>query len=470
MKKSVRIFLIIFTAVICVGSYFGAKKFEDYVNNSEGQLVKVQYRNGETDKNLNVTVEETDSWFKALPEEFTIDEHFKNSTFPRRNDVNLMECVGRTIEITLENVSEYRINRWYIEYDIPEDLYLDKAWNGTVELHQFAGENVDEITASSEATTTSEIYSVPVTELYLIPLAKGDKLIYHPSDQEYPLVENGLTEGNYSSTKIGMIFYTEEEAFELSDFNVYYYVVKALDEYPLYTILQALLVIGFVSFISILVFSIVSERYDKVHQHDMEIISQAISIFSKFIDSKDKYTHNHSYRVAEYSKLIAAKLGMSVREIEDIYYIGLLHDTGKIAIDDKILNKPGKLSNEEFEAIKSHTTIGANMLKDFTTINNIQIGALYHHERYDGMGYPMGVIGEEIPLVGRIIAVADAYDAMSSDRCYRSHLEKETIIEQLISNKGKQFDPALVDIFVKLIESGEVDEIKKRIQDLYGRS
>lgn len=465
MKNSAKILIILTSAIVLVGSYYGTKRFESYVNNSDGALEKYHYTLSSKDENMAVDVNIRDSWFKALPDGFVIDEHFTDSEFAGRNDVDQIECIGRTVDVKLENISEFRINKWELEYTVPCDMYFNKAWTGTVEIHQFGDTNVQELDANAGEEPTSETvlkYDI-ADELFLYPLKKGDKIIYHPNELEIPLVESFAEDGKYSSMTIGFIFYTEDDSFRMDDFTVKYYIVKSLEDYPLYSALKILTIIGAVFFLGSCIFLFVSLRYDRIHKHDMEIISQAIGTFSKFIDSKDKYTNNHSYRVAEYSRLLAKKLKLPENECEDIYYIGLLHDTGKVIIDNKILNKPGRLTSQEYEVIKSHTTKGADLLKDFTAIKNISVGALYHHERYDGKGYPSGLEGERIPLVARIICVADSYDAMSSNRCYRAQLEKDQIIEQLVTNKGKQFDPDIVDIFLELLESGEVDEVRRSI-------
>lgn len=147
---------------------------------------------------------------------------------------------------------------------------------------------------------------------------------------------------------------------------------------------------------------------------------------------------------------------MSEDEIENIYNIALLHDIGKIGIPDGILNKPGKLSEEEFATIKKHPLIGYNILKNFTAIENIAEGARDHHERYDGNGYNGGLKGENIPLPARIICVADSYDAMSSARIYRPALTKNKILSELTEGKGTQFDPAIADIMIDIIKKEEV--------------
>ena len=139
---------------------------------------------------------------------------------------------------------------------------------------------------------------------------------------------------------------------------------------------------------------------------------------------------------------------------ERIYYIGLLHDIGKVGIPNSILTKPGRLTVDEYEIVKRHTQMGAQLLEGFTTIKGAENGIKYHHERYDGTGYNEGLKGEEIPVEGRIIAVADAYDAMSSKRCYRDILSYDYILNELKINAGTQFDPIIVSYMIELIEGG----------------
>ena len=205
-----------------------------------------------------------------------------------------------------------------------------------------------------------------------------------------------------------------------------------------------------------------TEKLKKQVDHDDVIIEQAIKTLTGFIDAKDAYTKDHSARVAMYAKEIAKRRGLSEKFVRELYYIALLHDCGKIAIPDDILKKEGSLTTEEFAIVKTHTTKGSELLKKFTAIEGIGDGAHYHHERYDGYGYPAGLEGEEIPLCARIIGVADAYDAMSSNRCYRKALSHEKIMEELLNNSGKQFDPMFVPILVGMIEDGFVDTVKAK--------
>ena len=197
----------------------------------------------------------------------------------------------------------------------------------------------------------------------------------------------------------------------------------------------------------------VKEKTVQVEQLTFEIISTIASM----IEARDSYTKGHSVRVAEYSALIAKKLGWEEEDVQNLKYVALLHDIGKVGIPDNILNKPGRLSENEFNIIKSHTTIGGEILKDIETIAGVDAGAKYHHERYDGKGYPCGFAGEHIPVVARIICVADAYDAMRSKRVYRDSLPLETIRSELVKGRGTQFDPEFLDIFVQLLDAGELE-------------
>lgn len=183
-----------------------------------------------------------------------------------------------------------------------------------------------------------------------------------------------------------------------------------------------------------------------------KMLIQLIETLSFAIDAKDKYIEGHSARVSNYSVMIAKKLGLDEDFIENTKYAGLLHDIGKIGIPDSILKKPGKLSPEEYEIIKSHTTTGANILSNLDSLPKAMDVAKYHHERYDGSGYPEGLKGEEIPLITRIVSVADVYDAMYSKRIYREKMNVEYIRNELIKGKGSQFDPKIVDIFIEICD------------------
>ncbi|MBE5929745.1 MAG: response regulator [Lachnospiraceae bacterium] len=188
---------------------------------------------------------------------------------------------------------------------------------------------------------------------------------------------------------------------------------------------------------------------------------ETIATISSMLEARDSYTKGHSVRVAEYSVMLAERAGWREQAILNLQHIALLHDIGKVGIPDHVLNKPGKLTEEEFAIIKSHTIIGADILKEIKSIPEIEAGARYHHERYNGTGYPCGLAAEEIPAVARIIGIADAFDAMNSKRIYRDSLSSEVIRKELVNGKGTQFDPYFLDIFLQLFDEGKLRRRKE---------
>ncbi len=189
------------------------------------------------------------------------------------------------------------------------------------------------------------------------------------------------------------------------------------------------------------------------HQIRVERLStQIIMALSGAVDAKDTYTNGHSTRVALYSKEIARRAGVSDEGQNKIYIMGLLHDVGKIGVSDSIINKPARLTEEEYEVIKNHPVLGARILKNISEFPELVTGARWHHERYDGKGYPDGLSGTDIPEEARIIAVADAYDAMTSRRSYRDVLPQEKVRHEIEEGRGKQFDPGFADIILSMMD------------------
>ena len=227
----------------------------------------------------------------------------------------------------------------------------------------------------------------------------------------------------------------------------------------------------FIAWITWFTTSTIQNRHIMQQQKELETIKNQVRIgnetifaIANAVEARDMRTGRHSFRVAEYAVMIARELGFTEEELENIRKIGLLHDIGKIGVPDTILNKPAKLTDDEFKTMRSHVLIGSEILKDFSIIKNVADGARYHHERYDGEGYVEGLKGEEIPLTARIIGIADAFDAMTADRIYRKALPMEKVISELKRCRGTQFDPGLVDILLELIDSGtlNLDDIQKR--------
>ncbi len=194
-----------------------------------------------------------------------------------------------------------------------------------------------------------------------------------------------------------------------------------------------------------------ADEVDKKTAENKQLFIHVMQALAQAIDAKDTYTNGHSTRVAEYSTEIARRSGMQGKDLDSIYMMGLLHDVGKIGVPDAIINKPAKLTDEEFDIIRNHPVMGARILQKISEMPSLANGARWHHEKYGGGGYPDNLKGEDIPKEARIIAVADAYDAMSSRRSYRDVLPQEVIREEIEKGKGKQFDPELADIMLGMI-------------------
>lgn len=234
-----------------------------------------------------------------------------------------------------------------------------------------------------------------------------------------------------------------------------------------FTILENPTFRGFATYISIILLVGFShfafkKRVEKIKEQEelaTNMFHDTVELLSKVIDTKDKYTTGHSKRVANYSRVIAKAMSYNEEEEESVYGIALLHDLGKITIPDEVLNKPGKLNDYEFTIMKSHASNGADILGSIHSWPDLTLGAKYHHERYDGKGYPDKLAGEDIPQIARIICVADSFDAMYSSRVYRKKLNLSYVLEELEKNAGTQFDPEIVSIFVNLIRTGQLDEL-----------
>lgn len=199
----------------------------------------------------------------------------------------------------------------------------------------------------------------------------------------------------------------------------------------------------------------VNEQTEEIRNQQKKLeglFVQTITALSEAVDANDRYTSGHSTRVAEYAYLIAERMGKSKEEQEEIYRAGLLHDVGKIRIPADIINKPGRLTEEEFNIIRIHPATGYHILRGISEDSLIAVAAKYHHERYDGKGYPNGLSGKKIPEIARIIGIADAYDAMTSNRSYRNALPQEVVRGEIEKCKGTQFDPDIAEIMLQMID------------------
>lgn len=282
--------------------------------------------------------------------------------------------------------------------------------------------------------------------------------------------------GEYVLQEAVYIVKTEPRAWQTPKFRTYLIVVCS-----------EIILITLISVISMIIFVIRKNELEKL-QHKLEqriseqtselvdqqktikkLFIQTVTALSEAVDAKDRYTSGHSKRVAEYSRMIAVRMGKSKEEQEEIYRAGLLHDVGKIRIPVEIINKESKLTEEEFNIIKIHPVTGYHILRGISGSNLIALVAKHHHERYDGNGYPNGLVGEKIPEAARILCVADAYDAMTSNRSYREALSQDVVRNEIENCKGTQFDPKIADIMLEMIDEDkdytmrQEDSFKRRI-------
>lgn len=373
--------------------------------------------------------------------------------------------VGTIYELVLINKSSNTITDWTATIHIPEFMYVNNTWNGDFEYHQHVLSGNEKV----QAVDLAEYSNYDITLDYymtsigpFVELDEGDWFTYYPdaSMSEMPIVPKVKGSDKESHARIGFIMYFPTRAVDyIADFShgeIHYHLHANILKNPLFPIICVMVV----AWISCIMSSIIVKQNMKRFIEKQELadaaIEQTMRTFVNFIEAKDPSTMGHSVRVAEYAKQISEKLGFSEDEAQRVRWIALMHDCGKIYIPDEILTKPGRLTDEEYEIMKKHTVYGSEILRDFSSIDGMGLGAISHHERYDGSGYPNGLKGEEIPLIGRIICVCDAFDAMNSRRCYRHNLSKQVILDELSKNRGTQFDPVVIDCLLALINSGEI--------------
>jgi len=323
--------------------------------------------------------------------------------------------IGAQYDGVLYNNTGVDITDWKIEIQVPEKSYIDSSWNG--------------------------VYSL-----------KDNLITIEAVDYDVNVLKN-------NSITFGFVMYTPSD-FYAKNITIYAHKIYRIEHYPFFWVLTFMLVVVGIFIIVYSAFELRVRKFKAKQWQDKRIIIQSLKTFANIIDAKDPYTKGHSNRVANYAKEIARRMGIADNKLDNIYYIALLHDIGKIGVSDDLLNKPGTLTLQERKIIEMHTTIGGEILKDFSTIPGIADGAMYHHEQYAGGGYPLGLKGETIPLVARIICIADAYDAMSSDRCYRPKLKDDKILAELEMFTGRQFDPDIVKFMVEMISDGFVTAIR----------
>ena len=297
---------------------------------------------------------------------------------------------------------------------------------------------------------------------------KGYKVYYRLEgvDKDYQVISNGNTNVSYTNLKGGKYkfnAYVMDENNQLSnEINITLTKTKHVYEHITFVILMVILGLALVVGAVVFYFRRKIKQSIKRQLEYKKITLESIEAIARTIDAKDVYTNGHSRRVGYYSREIAKAMGLDEKTVENIFYTALLHDIGKIGIPLKIINKPSRLDDEEFEIMKTHTTKGGKILKDISTIPGIVEGAMYHHEKYNGTGYPTGLKGEDIPLNARIICCADCFDAMATRRSYKAPCSKEYIISEFERCSGTQFDPEIAKVVIKLIEE---DKFKTIIEE-----
>ncbi len=397
--------------------------------------------------------EEQDVSFEIVPRSNeTWDKNFNGF-----NKIYITHAV--IFDATVNNNSGYEVTDWKLRVNIPKDVFLNNGWCGTFEIHQFIDgtENVQTLDLRNVSEKDITLDYFKIDQDLMIPLKEGDYFFYNPSTevQETPIAITGNNPDAKGPT-IGFVLYFKELRPYFKDATVLYHFKKNLfdgNDSVMYVGLLLAWLFALVIYITILIYRDILNR--RMKQNTL-LINSAMSVFTGFFEAKDSYTRGHSKRVAEYSKRIAIECGLNERDVDSVYHIAFMHDCGKCYIPDGILKKEGKLTDEEFEIIKSHTVKGAEMVQDFTAVKGLQDGVRHHHERYDGKGYPDGLKGEEIPWIARVLCIADSYDAMSSDRCYRKKLDRHIIREEFVKCSGKQFDPQLTIVFLKLFDKGRL--------------
>lgn len=321
---------------------------------------------------------------------------------------------------------------------------------------------VQSITKSMTMNDKGYGFIMDKTGLVVAHLDENEKGKIYPENDEQRIMVDNIIKGDNEHFSISLDG-KQSTVFSKQIVDDWYVVIVADNTKLLMELRKQLLICILVSalvFTVIVIYAAVfarnivrSQRKERESQEKLDRVNMnIIRSLAYTIDAKDRYTSGHSQRVAEYSLEIAKRMNKSDEDQKIIYYAGLLHDVGKIRVPEAVINKPGKLSDEEFDQIRIHPVSGYHILKDINDDERIGYGAKYHHERYDGTGYPNGLAGKNIPEIARIIGVADAYDAMASNRSYRKALSQDIVRSEIEKGKGRQFDPEIADIMLKMID------------------
>ncbi len=335
----------------------------------------------------------------------------KANSWAEANDMNLF-----SYEAILANTTDTDLKDWCIKLKIPDQTSVENTWDCTAYIE--------------------------------------DNYLYLKAEEHVNEKINSKSESHF-----GFLLISENDL-TFRSAVITGRLCKRLSSNLLFIACILMAVISFIAFLyGFVIQKIIRNQSQLTKQrqdHDNQIIEQTMKTFSNFIDNKDTYTQGHSTRVAAYVREMARRMGLDEQTQLNMYYAGLMHDIGKLTIADEVLNKTSRLSNEEWTLIQQHTTNGASLLKNFTILPEINDAVLYHHERYDGTGYINRLSGKNIPLVARMVGIADSYDAMNTNRCYRLKFSEERIISELERCRGKQFDPDIVPYMIAMIKDGTV--------------
>ena len=457
-RNALKIISIVLLLVILLG--FGALFLHIHLYNSRERVIDLDdaERDGTTFafKDLTIKIEprggDTGAWHS--------DPYLDPNGEPFFD-----EGVGTIYEMAVINNSSDTVTDWTAKIYIPEEMVVSNSWNGDFEFHQNVNSGKEKVQTLDLADYSQ--YNITLDHFMgvggpMVWLHEGDYFWYYPEQRsgEIPLEPKSEDSTKRNDALIGFIMYIpNRELTYAADFckgEFHYHLHTNLLNNPFFWVLSALTFLWLTCVLALIIVRVNIKRLLEQQKRDEAIIEQTMQTIVNFIEAKDPSTMGHSLRVAQYAKMLADSLGFSESECKRVYYIALMHDCGKIYIPDGILGKPARLTDEEYEVMKKHTVYGGDILRDFSSIEGIGLGALSHHERYDGSGYPNGLAGEDIPIIARIICVSDAFDAMNSKRCYRDSLRADVILDELMKNKGKQFDPVIVDHLLKLISSGAV--------------
>lgn len=365
---------------------------------------------------------------------------------------------GKIYESTITNNSKSLLVDWKLRVNIKDSCYINNCWNGTVEIHQFSNgeEKVQEVDLRNYNIDDITLDYYLAGQDLLIPLNSGDYFVYLPyegSDSgEVPLKSTAEFSG---AVNIGFILYSLSGENDLSDYVMSYHINKSY--FAGTTGMVFLIILPLWALITIVwtIISIIIMQFTSTLYIQNQIIDDMFNLSGTLADDKDYYHKEHSLRVANYSKKIAEAMGMDKQDCQVIYYGAMLHNIGNYAVPERVLEKSTQLSTEDEKLLQIHTIKGAKILENMKSIPQSALAAMYHHEKYDGSGYPMGKSGEDIPLIARIVAVADVYDDMTHERDYRRKYSEQEIKNVFKANSGKWFDPIIVDIFLEIVDSIE---------------